>query len=82
MTRAAILKEAKSRTKPGNRDGDAPEMRVVGIDFNPGPDAEDRLRRLFTILLKLADDDSPQDPSGEERADVLSSDADGLNDLH
>ena len=25
-------------------------MRVVGIDFNPAPDAEDRLRRLFTML--------------------------------
>ena len=50
------MKDAKSRTKPRNRDGDASEMRVVGLDFNPGPDAQDRLRRLFTILVKLADD--------------------------
>ena len=35
-------------------------MRVVGIDFNPGPDARERLRRLFIILLKLADDELPQ----------------------
>ena len=34
-------------------------MKVVGIDFNPGPDAEERLRRLFIILLKLADDELP-----------------------
>ena len=34
-------------------------MKVVSIDFNPGPDAEDRLRRLFTMLLKLAKDDPP-----------------------
>ena len=41
-------------------------MRVVGIDFNPAPDAEERLRRLFTMLLKLADDELPspdKDPS-------------------
>ena len=50
---------------------DVPGMRVVGIDFNPAPDAEDRLHRLFTILLKLADDSlqtpsSPDDGVGEE----------------
>ena len=28
----------------------APEMRVVGIDLNPAPDGQERLRRLFTIL--------------------------------
>ena len=53
------MNDSKSPTKPKNRDGDAPEMRVVGIDFNPGPDAHDRLRRLFTILVKLADDTLP-----------------------
>ncbi len=42
--------EKKNRRKrPG---GDGPEMRVVGIDFKPAPDAEERLRRLFTILVK------------------------------
>ena len=25
---------------------------MVGIDYNVGPDAEDPLRRLFTILLE------------------------------
>ena len=38
---------------------DAPDMTVVGIDFNPGPDAKERVRRLFTILFKLAEDDLP-----------------------
>ena len=49
-------------------------MRVVGIDFKPAPDAEERLRRLFTILAKLVDDDlplsetdpSPNDGGGKE----------------
>ena len=50
-------------------------MRVVGIDFNPGPDAEERLRRLFIILLKLADDELPL-PRAESLAD-RSSEEDG-----
>ena len=33
-----------------------PEMRVVGIDFNPAPDAEERLHRLFIILFRLVED--------------------------
>ena len=47
--------------KDDNRQGrrkkpreDAPELKLVGIDFNVGPDAHDRLRRLFTILVRHA----------------------------
>ena len=29
---------------------DAPELRFVGVEFKPAPDAQDRLRRLFTLL--------------------------------
>ena len=46
---------------------------MVGIDVRPAPDAQARLRRLFTILAELAEDDlstSGADPSphdgGEE----------------
>ena len=50
-------------------------MRVVGIDFKPAPDAEERLRRLGTILLRLAQDDTdtpapgtdPSPDGGEEQ---------------
>ena len=50
-------------------------MRVVGIDVKPAPDAQERLRRLFTILVELAQDDlpppgadpSPDDDDEEER---------------
>ena len=49
-------------------------MRVVGIDFKPAPDAEDRLRRLFTILARVVEGDfatpeaeSSQDEDGEGR---------------
>ena len=51
----------KRREKPAK---DAPEMRVVGINFKPAPDAEERLRRLGTILLRLAQDDTP--PTGTD----------------
>ena len=47
-------------------------MKVVGIDFKPAPDAEERLRRLFTILARVVEGDfatpeaeSSQDEDGE-----------------
>ena len=53
---------------------DEPELRVVGIDVKPAPDAQERLRRLFTILVELAQDDPPRpetdpqpDDADEER---------------
>ena len=63
------MKEAKTRTKPEKRDGAPGELRVVAINCNPAPDAEDRLRRLFTLLLEHVagerqaadDEDSPAD---------------------
>ena len=42
---------------------------MVGIDFNPAPDAGERLRRLFTMLVKLVEDDPPvpgTDPSPDD----------------
>ena len=47
-------KEHNKKRRPAK---DAPELRVVGIEFNPGPDGEERLRRLFTLLVKLASED-------------------------
>ena len=41
-------------------------MRVVGIDFKPAPDAEERLRRLGTILLRLVQDDTDTPAPGTE----------------
>ena len=35
-------------------------MRVVGIDFNPGPDAEDRLRRVYDLILRKTLDSPPR----------------------
>ena len=58
--------QPKRRGRPPN---DSPELRVVGIDFKPAPDAEERLRRLFTILARVVEGDPPtpgMDPSPEE----------------
>ena len=48
--------QPKRRLRPARED---PEMRIVGIDVKPAPDAEERLHRLFTILVGLAEDDLP-----------------------
>ena len=58
--------------KRGRRAIDAPELRVVGIDVKPAPDAEERLRRLFTILARVVEDAPPAsrtDPAQDEGED-------------
>ncbi len=65
------MEETKGQRKP-ERSGTGTELRVVRIDFDPGPDAEDRLRRLFTLLVKYAAKDRlpvpGNDPASEDRA--------------
>ena len=53
------MKDTKGQNSKRRPAGGSSEMRIVGIDWNPAPDAEERLRRLFTILVKLAGDDLP-----------------------
>lgn len=36
--------------------GQSPEPRIGAVTFKPGPDSEDRLRRLFTLLLGLTNE--------------------------
>ena len=48
------MNDSKSKTRPKNSGKDSPELRVVAIHFNSAPDAQDRLRRIFTILLEHA----------------------------
>ena len=54
--------DTNSQKKPNRPAKETPELRVVSIDYNPGPDAQDRLRRLFTLLVKLATHDVPPLP--------------------
>ena len=53
------MEDSKRHKRQGGPGRDAPEVRIVGIDFNPGPDAQDRLRRLLAIVAKLAGEELP-----------------------
>ena len=45
-------RHARSRTIPAAVDGNASGFGEVTINFKPAPDAEGRLRRLFSLLLE------------------------------
>ncbi len=46
--------DTSTRDRRKRPHGGASELRVVRVFDNPGPDAEDRLRRLVSLLLKYA----------------------------
>ena len=48
------LKSSDNRADPAIRNGHTTDPRVVSVDCKPAPDVEDRLRRLFTLLLRHA----------------------------
>ena len=52
------MNDANSQPNRRNSRTDSQELKLAGIDYNVGPDAEDRLRRIFTILLRHAARDS------------------------
>ncbi len=68
------MEDSKKHKKRGRSGKDAPEVRIAGITFNPGPDAPDRRRRLFAIVVKMAGEELPlpvadplPDGGGEEK---------------
>ena len=62
------MKEAKSRAQSKIGDRAPGELRVVAINCNPAPDAEDRLRRLFTLLLEHTAKDRQTATDGDSPA--------------
>ena len=65
---------SKRQNGPDRWDGYGAQVRIAGIVCDPGPDAEDRLRRLTAIILKLAYNeplppaaDPPPDGGSEEQ---------------
>lgn len=50
-------KEQKRNRRPA---GDAPEIGVVRVFSNPGPDAQERLRRLLSLMVRYATRDGPE----------------------
>ena len=79
--RTIDMKDARSQNKPKISGGDSSEFGVVEFNYNPGPDAQDRLRRLFTLLVKYAArdmqlthrTDSSPDDGARRKADALAS---------
>ena len=67
------MEEIKNQHEPKGARKDPGELRVVSIDFNPGPDAQDRLRRLFTLLVKYATKDKlpPSDADSPSEDDPI-----------
>lgn len=69
-TRQRYMKDENSKHKTRKSRADSHELKLAGISYNVGPDAEDRLRRIFTILLGQAarEDGQPSDVDpGEDR---------------
>ena len=69
MKRLSNMEHANSRRQSNGSSRASAELSVVAIKCNPGPDAEDRLRRLFTILLKHAVGDRQAAPEEDALAD-------------
>ena len=67
------MENTKSQDKPKGSSRGGSELGVVSIDFNPGPDAQDRLRRLFTLLVKYATKDKlpPSDADSPSEDDPI-----------
>ena len=60
------MEDKQKYRRMGRSAENTPEMRVVAIKCKPGPDAEDRLRRLFTILLEHAVRDRQAVPAEDD----------------
>ena len=64
------MKDTNSRKKPKKPGRDAPDIGVVRVASNPGPDAQDRLRRLFSLLVKYATKDRQAAPEKDSPSDA------------
>ena len=61
--------------KGQNRKGrDAPEIGVVRVFSNPGPDAEDRLRRLLSLMVRYATRDGQAETEKDSITDAQPAD--------
>ena len=56
------MADASKRNKPSKSTRDGPELGVVRVWSKPAPDAQDRLRRLFTLLVRHATADGTTPP--------------------
>ena len=59
------MADASNRNKPRASGRDGSELGVVRIRSNPAPDAQDRLRRLASLLVRYATADRKHSPDQE-----------------
>ena len=64
------MKDKKRQDRRGEPRSDASEIGVVRVFSNPGPDAEDRLRRLFSLLVRYATQDREAAPEKDSPSDA------------
>ena len=64
------MKDKKRQDRRGEPRSDASEIGMVRVFSNPGPDAEDRLRRLFSLLVKYATQDREAAPEKDSPSDA------------
>ncbi len=60
------MKDKSGQNRRRRSEGNASELGGVRVYSNPGPDADDRLRRLFTLLVKHATKDRPLPSQADE----------------
>ena len=56
------MKDKSKQNGQRTSEEDSPEFGEVRVISRPGPDAEDRLRRLFTLLLQHAAGERQDEP--------------------
>ena len=56
------MADTRNRDKPRNPSRAGPELGVVRVQCNPAPDAQDRLRRIFSLMVKYATRDGTTPP--------------------
>ena len=70
------MSDAKRQNRESKLSGGDTELRFVGVEFKPASDAQDRLRRLFTILAVHFAERDPVEEKQDRLADGQGTDED------
>ena len=62
------MEDTKTRNGRKRPERDPSEIGVVRVFSNSGPDAEERLRRLVTLMIKYATGNGQAEPEGDDAA--------------
>ena len=67
--RPGDMKDDKRRIRRRKPAGDPQQIGVIRVFSNPGPDAQDRVRRLVSLMIKHATSDNRNDLEKESPSD-------------